>query len=134
MTQHELTFSYQMESLMSDVPSPEHRQLLVELLCIVATLMERNPELSFADSLNCDKLVDRAFELYRQQNNLPATTSFEIFYDVDQGTEPSTFMLQAVVEKLLAKCDLKIGANSGEDAIGELIFKRRQSDELCPIS
>lgn len=56
MTQNELTFSYNMEAMMSDVPTPEHRQLIVELLTIVSTLMERNPEIMFADSLNCDKV------------------------------------------------------------------------------
>lgn len=56
MTKNELTFSYHMEAMMSDVPTPEHRQLLVELLTIVATLMERNPEVIFADSLDCDKV------------------------------------------------------------------------------
>lgn len=56
LTQNELTFSYQMESMLSDVPTPEHRQLLVELLTIVSTLMERNPEIIFVDALNCDKV------------------------------------------------------------------------------
>lgn len=42
--------------MMSDVPTPEHRQLLVELLTIIATLIERNPEISFVDSLDCDKV------------------------------------------------------------------------------
>lgn len=71
LTQNELTFSYQVESMMSDVPSPEHRQLLVELfsmfwrwypkscacLAIVATIMERNPEVIFVDALDCDKVL-----------------------------------------------------------------------------
>ncbi|KAI6223548.1 Phosphorylase b kinase regulatory subunit [Aphelenchoides fujianensis] len=131
MTQHELTFAYQMESMMSNVPTPEHRQLLVELLCVVSTLMERNPEIAFADTLDCDKLVERAFQLYRQQNRLPENAQFEQFFVDDQGVELST----AVVEKLLAMCDLNSGAKRvTEDAIGELIFKRRRSDEFCPIS
>ncbi|KAI6175597.1 Phosphorylase b kinase regulatory subunit [Aphelenchoides bicaudatus] len=134
MTQNELTFSYHMEAMMSDVPTPEHRQLIVELLTIVSTLMERNPEILFADSLNCDKLVERAFALYRQQKNLPASTSIDNFYEMNEDVEPSTFMLQAVVEKLLTKCDLKANIASNEDAIGELILRRRRSDEFCPIS
>lgn len=78
--------------------------------------------------------MNRAFDIYRKENNLPASTAIEEFYTVDQGAEPSTFMLQAVVEKLLAKCDLKSSVGSGEDAIGELILRRRRSDEFCPIS
>lgn len=79
--------------------------------------------------------MDRAFDLYRQQNNLPATVSFGTFYDIDNGAEPSMFMLQAVVEKLLAKCDLKTDdVNAGEDAIGELALLRHRSDEFCSIS
>jgi len=137
MTQHELTFAHHMEAMMSDVPTSEHRQLLVELLCIVATLMERNPEIYFSDSLDCDKLIDRAFELFRQHNGLPADTSPEIFFNVDQNAEPSGFLIQAVVEKLLSKFDPKSRAaafSGGGDAIGDMLFKRRQSDDLCHVS
>lgn len=96
MTQHELTFAYQMEAMMSDVPTPEHRQLIVELLCIVATMMERNPEILLNDSLNCDNLIERAFGLYRQQFNLPTTTSLDVFYNAEQVSEPTTFILQVM--------------------------------------
>jgi phosphorylase kinase alpha/beta subunit len=78
MTQNELTFSYHMEgkyliswldlttylAMMSDVPTSEHRQLIVELLTIVATLMERNPEIMFAESLNCDKVSCYCLDVY----------------------------------------------------------------------
>ncbi|KAI6236314.1 Phosphorylase b kinase regulatory subunit [Aphelenchoides besseyi] len=134
MAERELTFAYQMEAMMSDIPTPEHRQLLVELLSIVALMFERNPEIAFADTLDCDKLVERAFQFYRHQHQLPETACFEQFYDNDQGVQLSSFLIQAVVEKLLAMCDLKSGANNlHEDAIGELIFRRR-TDEFCPIS
>jgi phosphorylase kinase alpha/beta subunit len=131
MTQHELTFSYKMEAMLSDLTTPEHRQLLVELLTIVATLMERNPEIVFVDSLNFDSLLSRAFELYRIENKLPGTTSFESFYDVDHSiAEPSKFMLRVVIEKFLTTCDLK----GGEGEESEFITPKGRSDEFCPIS
>lgn len=68
MTQHELTFAYHMEAMMGDIPTPEQRQLVVELLCIVATLMERNPEIYVSDPLNCDQVsrVDQLDSCYIQ--------------------------------------------------------------------
>lgn len=56
MTQQELNFSYKIEAMMGDITQPEYRQILVEMLCILATIMERNPEISFSDTLNCDQV------------------------------------------------------------------------------
>lgn len=73
MTQFELNFSYKLEEMMSTIVHPEYRQLIVEvryidtvsfshrqltnlfqLLCIVATVLERNPEVSFHDKFDCE--------------------------------------------------------------------------------
>ncbi|CAD5219602.1 unnamed protein product [Bursaphelenchus okinawaensis] len=137
MTQHELTFSYHMEAMMSDIPTPEQRQLVVELLSIVATMMERNPEVQISDSLNCDILIHRAFQLYCQECQLPATTSFDVFYNAEQEVEPVTFILQAVVEKILSKCHTilrRASTNHTGDILDEFILKRKHSDDICPIS
>jgi len=54
MTQQELDFSYKIESMMRNIAHPEYRMILVELLCIIATIMERNPEIYFVEVLDCD--------------------------------------------------------------------------------
>lgn len=60
MTQQELNFSYKIESMMRNIAHPEYRQILVELLCIIATIMERNPEIYFVEALDCDSVRTRA--------------------------------------------------------------------------
>ncbi|CAD5226819.1 unnamed protein product [Bursaphelenchus xylophilus] len=137
MTQHELTFAYHMEAMMSDIPTPEQRQLVVELLSIVATMMERNPEVNFPDSLNCDALIERAFQIFCQQCQLSPKTSFDAFYNAEQNAEPSTFILQAVVEKLLSKCHniaRRGSLSNSSDVLDDFVFKRKHSDDMCPIS
>lgn len=72
MTQFELNFSYKLEEMMSTIVHPEYRQLIVEvwysnlknvnyryllqLLCIVATVLERNPEVAFHDKFDCEEV------------------------------------------------------------------------------
>ncbi|KAK6016946.1 hypothetical protein OSTOST_17566, partial [Ostertagia ostertagi] len=55
MTEFELTFAYKIEEMLSRIAHPEYRQLLVELLSIIATILERNPEVMFGSgAVDCD--------------------------------------------------------------------------------
>ncbi|XP_008194133.2 probable phosphorylase b kinase regulatory subunit beta isoform X3 [Tribolium castaneum] len=60
----ELTFSLLVEEMLNCIHRPEYRQLVVELLSIVSTILGRNPELFFSQALDLEQLVNDAAEMY----------------------------------------------------------------------
>lgn len=64
MSRGELSFSLLVEELLHQIPKSERRQISVELLCIVATILSRNPELRFQQILDLDLLLEDAFSMY----------------------------------------------------------------------
>jgi phosphorylase kinase alpha/beta subunit len=64
MSRGELSFALLVEEMLHHIPRSEHRQVSVELICIVATILSRNPELRFQQVLDLDMLLDDAFAMY----------------------------------------------------------------------
>jgi phosphorylase kinase alpha/beta subunit len=64
MSRGELSFSLLVEEMLHHIPNSERRQISVELLCIVATILSRNPELRFQQVLDLDILLEDAFSMY----------------------------------------------------------------------
>ncbi|XP_044266152.1 probable phosphorylase b kinase regulatory subunit beta isoform X3 [Tribolium madens] len=60
----ELTFSLLVEEMLNCINRPEYRQLVVELLSIVSTILGRNPELFFSQMLDLEQLINDAAEMY----------------------------------------------------------------------
>uniref|UniRef100_A0A9J2P4L3 Phosphorylase b kinase regulatory subunit n=1 Tax=Ascaris lumbricoides TaxID=6252 RepID=A0A9J2P4L3_ASCLU len=106
MTQFELTFAYKIESMMSVIAHPEYRQVLVELLCIVAVILERNRELLFAGKLDCDRLVRTAFCRYCEEQGISDRNDMTPFYQLDDSdlTARSTanYLVRTVIDVLLS--------------------------------
>lgn len=50
--------------MLNHIQLPEYRQLIVELLTIVATILARNPELSFNHPLDLEQLIKDAAYMY----------------------------------------------------------------------
>ncbi|XP_050295730.1 probable phosphorylase b kinase regulatory subunit beta isoform X2 [Anthonomus grandis grandis] len=70
MTKNELTFSLLVEQMLNHINVPEYRQLIVELLTIVATILGRNPELTFSQPLDLRQLVKDATHMYAKDHGL----------------------------------------------------------------
>ncbi|VDM99024.1 unnamed protein product [Thelazia callipaeda] len=85
MTQFELTFAYKIESMLSVIGHPEYRHVLVELLCIIAIILERNCELIFSDKLDLDQLIFSAFRLYCSENGIRDMDDMTPFYELDNS-------------------------------------------------
>lgn len=64
MSRSELSFALLVEEALVTVESPSRRQLCVELLCVLATILRRNPELYLQQALDLDKLLDDAHLTY----------------------------------------------------------------------
>lgn len=61
MTSGEKNFALRVERLLNDAPQPEYRQIAVELLMIIAKILERNEELEFCSTIDIDEVApDRA--------------------------------------------------------------------------
>lgn len=50
--------------MLNHIQQPEYRQLVVELLSIVSTILVRNPELSFIEPLNLENIIQDAAHIY----------------------------------------------------------------------
>ncbi|ETN79480.1 phosphorylase kinase alpha/beta [Necator americanus] len=115
MTEFELTFSYKIEEMLSRIAHPEYRQLLVELLSVVATILERNPEVSFMSGpIDCDVLIKKAFYIYADQENISNKEDLTPFYQLENVsalTSTATYLtkrsLNLVFQKMM-KCVLPI--------------------------
>lgn len=64
MTMSELNFSLLVEDMLFKITRPEYRQLVVELLCIVNTILLRNPELRFKMQLDLDFVIAEALAMF----------------------------------------------------------------------
>lgn len=50
--------------MLNHIQQPEYRQLIVELLTIVSTILGRNPELTFSQPLDLEQLIKDASYMY----------------------------------------------------------------------
>lgn len=66
MTMRELNFSLLVELALSRVAVPEYRSIVVEMVMVIATILQRNPELEFREQVDLDKLVGEANALFRK--------------------------------------------------------------------
>ncbi|KAL9924471.1 probable phosphorylase b kinase regulatory subunit beta isoform X1 [Glossina fuscipes] len=124
MSRGELTFSLLVEETLICIDKPERRQIIVELLCIIATILSRNPELHFKQALDLDEIIMEAFLMYCKDNNVQdhghdMTPFYSLFYNESAG-----YLARAAVNKILQG-----GAFSPQEEDGHQLH-----DETCKIS
>ncbi|XP_056632018.1 probable phosphorylase b kinase regulatory subunit beta isoform X1 [Diorhabda carinulata] len=99
MTRSELTFSLLVEEMLNHVQHSDYRQLIVELLTIVSTILGRNPELTFSQPLDLEQLIKDAAHMYAKdhgQNHECISDLLEIEYVRSTG-----YLARAVVNTVL---------------------------------
>uniref|UniRef100_A0A4D5RAB5 Phosphorylase b kinase regulatory subunit n=1 Tax=Scolopendra viridis TaxID=118503 RepID=A0A4D5RAB5_SCOVI len=64
MTLQDLNFALMVENMLSRIPQPEQRQIVVELMIVLSTMIRRNPELMVEEKIDTDKLVEKAIKLF----------------------------------------------------------------------
>ncbi|XP_014839211.1 PREDICTED: phosphorylase b kinase regulatory subunit beta isoform X2 [Poecilia mexicana] len=112
MTMYEMNFSLLVEDTLKNIVLPEYRQIIVELLMVVAVVLERNPELEFGDKVDLDSLVKEAFNDFQRDRSrfdgMEKQDDMEVFYNTPplgkRGT--SSYLTKAVMIQLL-QGDLK---------------------------
>ncbi|KAM4596879.1 phosphorylase b kinase regulatory subunit beta isoform 2-T2 [Fundulus diaphanus] len=107
MTMYEMNFSLLVEDTLKNIVLPEYRQIIVELLMVVAVVLERNPELEFSDKVDLDSLVKEAFNDFQKDRSrlegMEKQDDMEAFYNTPplgkRGT--SSYLTKAVMIQLL---------------------------------
>lgn len=123
MSRSELSFSLLVEETFNHITQPERRQLSVELLCIVATILSRNPELRFKETLDLDRLLEEAFGIYCKENKQAPTVDITPLYSLPYN-ETTGYLARAAVNNVLQG-----GALSPQD--GDVLDA---PDETCKVS
>lgn len=100
MSRSELAFSLLVEETFNHIIQPERRQLSVELLCIVATILARNPELRFKDILDLDDLLEEAYSMYCKEKRIPFTKDISPLYSLAYS-ETTGYLARATVNTIL---------------------------------
>ncbi|XP_014207040.1 probable phosphorylase b kinase regulatory subunit beta isoform X2 [Copidosoma floridanum] len=124
MTRSELTFALLVESILHHIHMPEYRQIVVELLNIVSTILLRNPELTFQKQLNLNKLVDDAYLIFCKDQNLEKTTDMTNFFSANYSNTTSCLARAIVNNVLTGDCVTNISGT--HDAL--------KTDEMCRIT
>ncbi|XP_014894067.1 phosphorylase b kinase regulatory subunit beta isoform X1 [Poecilia latipinna] len=107
MTMYEMNFSLLVEDTLKNIVLPEYRQIIVELLMVVAVVLERNPELEFGDKVDLDSLVKEAFNDFQRDRSrfdgMEKQDDMVVFYNTPplgkRGT--SSYLTKAVMIQLL---------------------------------
>jgi len=63
----EEAFAHEVESMLNDFSDPVDKQMVVEFLCVVATILKRHPGLQLNKTLDTQTLIDKAVQLYQEK-------------------------------------------------------------------
>ncbi|XP_076029946.1 putative phosphorylase b kinase regulatory subunit beta [Oratosquilla oratoria] len=100
MCHTEANFALVVQSMLNHVQHPEYRQIVVELITVIATILERNPELKFSFEVNLDHLIQDAFKMFLKDSGREWTEDFSSFYNVSSVTLAS-YLARSVVNYML---------------------------------
>ena len=65
----ELSFAYEFENMLNCYEDPVYKQMAVEFFSVVSKIINRHPEINFTESLNVDKMIEKAANLYSNDYN-----------------------------------------------------------------
>lgn len=124
MTRSELNFALLVEEMLNHIQEPAYRQMVVECLCIISTILLRNPELTFQNHLDLDELVREAFHMYCKDHKVPVTKDQSKFFSAPHSITTG-FLARAVVNNVLQGGQLATGSDNDNDI---------QYDDMCKVS
>ncbi|XP_065827266.1 phosphorylase b kinase regulatory subunit beta-like [Oscarella lobularis] len=107
MSSHDMTFSLKVEETLQDISFPEYRQIVVELLIVIYTVLQRNAEVEFRAAIDLDELIGEALTLYANDNShykgLSKTKVLTHFYNVPPYERGGTtsYLARAVANQVL---------------------------------
>ncbi|XP_054258864.1 probable phosphorylase b kinase regulatory subunit beta isoform X3 [Macrosteles quadrilineatus] len=114
MTRSELNFGLLVEDILNHIQQPEYRQIIVELLCIVSTILHRNPELTFRNQLDLDELVSEAFKMFCKDSQMESCRDVTVFFSAPNSVTTG-YLARAVVNNVLKGGQLAPASGSQDD-------------------
>ncbi|XP_035712716.1 probable phosphorylase b kinase regulatory subunit beta isoform X2 [Folsomia candida] len=122
MTLSELNFALQVEIMLHNIEHPEYIQIVIELLCVVSTILQRNPELAFNGSLDVDQLVESAYQMFQKDFKAEGAkhgdNELYPFFNAPAATTTG-YLARAVVNNIL-QGDMRFGVELNEFSRAEL--------------
>lgn len=104
MSPSETAWYEHVEEQFAGIRDPEYRQIMVETLMMIGTIVERNPEIIFQTRTNLDIVIDEAFTHYKKENGMETKEKekeyMESFYELDP-TKFGKYICHSVVHTLL---------------------------------
>jgi len=105
MTQYELNFSLLVEQMLSKIIDPAYRQIIVETFMVVDGVLTRNPEFTFQKSIDMDRIVQQAFDLFKADRTKTGHKDDDMtsFYNTppNQRNGTTIYTVRAVMNCLL---------------------------------
>lgn len=115
-------FAHEVENMLNHFKDPVRKQMAIEFLSVVATVVKRHPELQFRHVLNVQELIHTAVDLYKKDKNLGGK-----FQDAeDKFMRESVSLTSVFFAKSIIQCVV-------EDGLIGLIEKSSHSAHECPI-
>lgn len=102
MSRSELAFSLLVEEALNKIHEPEYRQIIVELLRIVSTILSRNPEITFQKKFDLDDLVDQAIQMFSKDADVDEREGRKEFLTSDESIAGG-YLARAVVNTVLKR-------------------------------
>ena len=95
MTMQELNFSLLVEQMLSKIIDPAYRQIIVEAFMVVSTILRRNPELMFHQSVNMDKVSNPEL-MFHQSVNMDKVSNPKLMFhqsvNMDKVSNPELML------------------------------------------
>ncbi|VDI71727.1 phosphorylase kinase alpha/beta subunit [Mytilus galloprovincialis] len=107
MTMYELNFSLLVEQMLSKIADPAYRQIIVEAFMVVSTMLKRNPEVTFDQAANMDKIIQDSFEDFQRDKakdkGSEKQDDMRIFFNTPPNVKHGTtsYITKAVLRTLL---------------------------------
>ncbi|XP_037068061.1 probable phosphorylase b kinase regulatory subunit beta isoform X2 [Pollicipes pollicipes] len=115
MTVSELRFAILVNDMLAQCPQPELRQIVVQLIALIATILERNPELGFRGCIELSQMVDEAHALYLKDGGKGSAADLSGFFQLPPSATAG-YLARAVVHHLLTAPSADADTTDGPQA------------------
>uniref|UniRef100_A0A0N4Z8A4 Phosphorylase b kinase regulatory subunit n=1 Tax=Parastrongyloides trichosuri TaxID=131310 RepID=A0A0N4Z8A4_PARTI len=104
-TRSELTFAFKIESILSVLKQPAHRQLMIELIEVLGYLTSHQPEVRVINVFNCDEVLVEAYKLFCKDNHInEEPVNLARFYEYENESTDNrcdVYLMKSIMNRML---------------------------------
>ena len=104
MTKYELNFALFVEQYLGKINKPEYRHIVVELLVLLDTILERNPEITSSsedDAFDIDEIINQTVDKYKEN-----TGKNLVQFCAEDKQLTSAYLARGILDNLLKSNEL----------------------------